>query len=164
MILKPYIPRPLRVQPHKILVPRGPLVLRVARQHALQAHAYALDVLHGRPAGRAEEVETDDAVAVDVGVDGDFADEGGGVWGRGGGGGEVGGGRGGGDVQEDDFGGFWWWGWGLACWGGGRDGWGRRTDGVVVAEAEAEAVGLVEVEGVGVEDLDVHLPLFEVVG
>jgi len=48
--------------------------------------------------------------------------------------------------------------------GGGRDGWGRRTDRVVVAEAEAEAVGLVEVEGVGVEDLDVHLPLFEVVG
>lgn len=40
----------------------------------------------------------------------------------------------------------------------------RRTNGVVLAEAEAEAVGLVEVEGVGVEDLDVHLPLFEVVG
>lgn len=82
MILKPYIPRPLRVQPHEILVPRGALVLRVARQHALQAHAHALDVLHGRPAGRAEQVEADDAVAVDVRVDGDFADEG-----RGGGGG-----------------------------------------------------------------------------
>ena len=38
------------------------------------------------------------------------------------------------------------------------------TDRIVGAEAEAEAVGLVFVEGVGVEDSDVHLPLFEVVG
>lgn len=83
MILKPDIPRPLRVQPHKVVVPGRPLVLRVARQHALQAHAHALDVLHGRPAGRAEQIETDDAVAVDVRVDGDFADDGRAVWGRG---------------------------------------------------------------------------------
>jgi len=129
MILKPYIPRPLRIQPHEILVPRGALVLRVARQHALQAHAHALDVLHGRPAGRAEEVEADDAVAVDVGVDGDSTDDGGA--GRGGGGGGVGGGGGGGggDVQEDDFGWFYWRG---LAWGG-MEGWIEGGEGSVGA-------------------------------
>lgn len=37
-------------------------------------------------------------------------------------------------------------------------------DGVVVGEAEAEPVVLVEVEGVGVEDADVELPFLQVVG
>lgn len=37
-----------------------------------------------------------------------------------------------------------------------------RTDGVFVAESELEAVGLVLVEWVLVQDLDVHLPLFQV--
>ena len=73
LIVKPYIPRPLRVPPHKVLVTRRPLVLTVPRQHALDAHAHALDVLHGAPAGAAEQVEADDAVGVDVRVHGDFA-------------------------------------------------------------------------------------------
>ena len=38
------------------------------------------------------------------------------------------------------------------------------TYGVVVAETEAETKCLVEVDGVGVQDADVHLPFFEVVG
>jgi hypothetical protein len=40
----------------------------------------------------------------------------------------------------------------------------RRTDWVVGAEVKVEAVGLVEVEGVVVEDADVDLPVLEVVG
>ena len=39
-----------------------------------------------------------------------------------------------------------------------------RLDGIAVREAEAQAVDLVEVEGVGVEDADVHLPFLQVVG
>ena len=37
------------------------------------------------------------------------------------------------------------------------------TDWVVCAKAEAESVTLVFVKGVGIEDLDVHFPLFQVV-
>ena len=73
MIIKPNIPRSLRVPPTEILVPLGSLVLIVARQHALDAHAYTLDVLHGAPALGAEQVEADDAVGVNVGVHRDDA-------------------------------------------------------------------------------------------
>lgn len=73
LIEKPDVPRPQRVPPHEILIPRRSLVLAVAGQHALDAHAHALDVLDGAPAGAAEEVEADDAVGVDVRVHGDFA-------------------------------------------------------------------------------------------
>lgn len=41
---------------------------------------------------------------------------------------------------------------------------GRITDGIVRAEAEAQPVGLAEVEGIRVKDADVHLPFFEIVG
>ena len=44
----------------------------------------------------------------------------------------------------------------------GKVGW--STYRVVVAEFEAETEYLVEVDGVVIEDLDVHLPFFEVVG
>ena len=74
MILKPYIPRSLRIPPHKFLIPGWPLVLRVPRQHALQTHTDALDILHRTPSRGTEEVEADDAVAVDVWVDGDVPD------------------------------------------------------------------------------------------
>lgn len=37
----------------------------------MDTHADAFNRLHRRPAGRAEEVEADDAVAIDVGVHGD---------------------------------------------------------------------------------------------
>ena len=79
IILKPNIPRPPLITRHKLLIPRGPFILGIRRQHALDAHADTLDRLHGRPAGTAEQVETDDAVAVDVRVDGDR--EGGCFWG-----------------------------------------------------------------------------------
>ena len=73
LINKPDIPRPLRVPPHKLLVSRRPLRLLIPRQHALNTHAHALDVLHRAPALVAEEIEADDAVAVDVGMKGDGA-------------------------------------------------------------------------------------------
>lgn len=57
----------------KVLVPLRALVLGVPRQHALQAHADALDVLHRTPSLLAEKVEADDAVRVDVRVDRDWA-------------------------------------------------------------------------------------------
>lgn len=44
----------------EVVVPLRPLRLVVAAQHALQAYAYAFDVVHGGPAG-AEKVETYDA-------------------------------------------------------------------------------------------------------
>ena len=64
------------------VVALGTDVLGVARQHALNRHADAFDALDGRPACRAEEVETDDAVGVDVGVNGDRASAIVGWWGR----------------------------------------------------------------------------------
>lgn len=41
---------------------------------------------------------------------------------------------------------------------------GKGTYGIITAEAETQTECLVQVDGVGVEDLDVHLPFFEVVG
>lgn len=51
---------------------------------------------------------------------------------------------------------------GAGCGGDERDL--GSLDGVIVGEAEAEPVDLVEVERVGVEDADVELPFLEVVG
>lgn len=68
MVVELNVPGPLPVCADELLVAGGPLVLGVARQHALQAHAHALDVLDGAPALLAEEVEADDAVGVDVRV------------------------------------------------------------------------------------------------
>lgn len=61
---------PQSVAPDKLLVSRRSLVLAVARQHALEAHAHALDVLHRTPALRSQKVKTYDAIGVDVRVDG----------------------------------------------------------------------------------------------
>lgn len=58
-----------RHTPTKVLVTRRSLVLGVPGQHALDAHAHAFHALHRRPAVRAEEIQTDDAVGVDVGMD-----------------------------------------------------------------------------------------------
>lgn len=63
----------LSVSSDKLLITRGPLVLGVAGQHALDAHADALGALDWAPALVAEKVEADDAVGVDVRVDGDRA-------------------------------------------------------------------------------------------
>lgn len=65
------ISRPLRVVSHKVLVSLWPLLLRVARKHTLQAHAYTLHVVYRRPARAVEQIEADDAVRVNVRVPGD---------------------------------------------------------------------------------------------
>jgi hypothetical protein len=65
------IPRSEAVRAYKVLVARRPLVLGVARQHALQAHADALDVLNGAPPLLAKQVETYDAIRVYVRVNRD---------------------------------------------------------------------------------------------
>lgn len=67
------VPGPQPVPPHKLLVAGRALVLGVAREHALYAHADTLDILHGAPALLAEEVEADEAVGVYVGMDRDRA-------------------------------------------------------------------------------------------
>ena len=68
MVEEVNIPWPSTVGSHKLRIALGPLVLGVAREHALQTHAHALDVLDGAPALLAEQVETYYAVGVDVRV------------------------------------------------------------------------------------------------
>jgi hypothetical protein len=65
------IPWPLRIIPDEILIPLRPLLLRITRQHALQTHTDALDIVDGRPTRAVEQVEADDAVGIDVRVPGD---------------------------------------------------------------------------------------------
>lgn len=67
---KTYVPRPLRVIPDKILIALRPLLLRITREHTLQAHAHALDIVDWGPTGAVEQVEADDAVGVNVWVPG----------------------------------------------------------------------------------------------
>lgn len=68
MVVEIDIPWPQSIAPDKVLVTRRAFILGVARQHALQGHAHALDILHWTPSLLAQEVETDDAVRVDVGM------------------------------------------------------------------------------------------------
>lgn len=68
MIVEIDVLGPLSVCADKVLVAWGALVLAVARQHALDAHAHTLDVLDGAPALRAEQVEADDAIGIYVRV------------------------------------------------------------------------------------------------
>lgn len=67
------IPRPFPITSHKLRVALWSFVFAVACQHALQGHAYALDVLHRTPARISEEVEADYAVGIDMWVNGDGA-------------------------------------------------------------------------------------------
>ena len=60
------------VASYKVLVTRRALVLVVARQHALDAHADTLDALDRAPALLAKQVEADDAVGVYVRVHRDW--------------------------------------------------------------------------------------------
>lgn len=71
IIVEADVPRTERVPPNELLIPGRSLVLGVPRQHALDAHADALDVLDGTPSLIAEKIQTDDAVRVDVRVDRD---------------------------------------------------------------------------------------------
>lgn len=70
VIVKLDVLRPCLVRADKVGVAFGPVVLCVAREHALDAHTYALDILYGAPARGAQEVQADDAVGVDVRVHG----------------------------------------------------------------------------------------------
>lgn len=68
MVVEIDVPRPQSVAPYELFVSRRPLILGVSCQHALQGHAHALNVLHRAPSLLAQQVETDDAVRVNVGV------------------------------------------------------------------------------------------------
>jgi len=68
VVIKINVPWSPSIISHKVFVAFWPLVLRIAGQHTLYAHAYALDILHGTPALGAEEVEADYAVGVNVWV------------------------------------------------------------------------------------------------
>lgn len=52
----------------KLFVTGRSFVAAVGGKHALEAHADALDCLDWGPAGGAQEIKADDAIAVDVGV------------------------------------------------------------------------------------------------
>jgi hypothetical protein len=58
------IPWPLRIVPYEVLIPGGPLLLRIAREHALQGDADALDIVYGAPTLAIKKVEANDAVGV----------------------------------------------------------------------------------------------------
>ena len=60
--------RPQSVGSDELFISRRSLVLCVPRQHALQTHADAFDILYGTPPLLAQQVETNDAVGVDVRV------------------------------------------------------------------------------------------------
>lgn len=56
----------LPVASDKFVIASRSLIERVARQHALDAHAYALCVLNWAPALAAQKVEADDSIRVNV--------------------------------------------------------------------------------------------------
>ena len=60
------IPWPLRIIFDKVLVPLRPLPPCIACKHALQTDAHAFNALYWRPALSVEEIETDNAVRVDM--------------------------------------------------------------------------------------------------
>lgn len=66
------ISRSLRVPPHKLLIPRRSLVLVVPREHTLQAHTYALNIVYRAPALLIQKIQAYYAVRVDVRMDGDM--------------------------------------------------------------------------------------------
>jgi len=60
------------VAPHEIGVINRPLILCVPCQHALQADAHALNIMHRTPRLPIQQIQTNDAVRIDVRVHGDF--------------------------------------------------------------------------------------------
>ncbi len=68
MVVEINIPGPPSIIGHETLVALRALILRIARQHALQAHADALYILDWRPPLLAQQIEADDAIRVDVGM------------------------------------------------------------------------------------------------
>lgn len=73
MIQELDVPWSLFVAAHKLLVAGRSLVLVVARQHALYAHAHTLGALHGAPPLVSQQIEAYDSVRVDVRVHGNWA-------------------------------------------------------------------------------------------
>lgn len=70
MIQKVDIPRPLAIVRHKVRIPRRPLGFIIPRQHTLYTDTNTLHIMHRAPALGIQQIETDDAVAVDVGMEG----------------------------------------------------------------------------------------------
>lgn len=70
MIIEVNVSRSQSVAFDELVVPRRSFVFLVASQHALYAHADALNVLHGTPALAAEQVQANYAIRVDVRVHG----------------------------------------------------------------------------------------------
>jgi hypothetical protein len=66
----------LCISPHEILITRRPLILRVAREHALNAHAHALHILDRTPPLATQQIQADNAIGVNMWMDGDWT-----VWG-----------------------------------------------------------------------------------
>jgi hypothetical protein len=60
------VSRPLRVVPYEALVARRSLVLCIAGQHALQTDTHALYVMYRRPPLTVKQIETYNAIRVDV--------------------------------------------------------------------------------------------------
>jgi hypothetical protein len=73
MIVEVDIPWSLPVCSNEVLVSWRPFRLRVARQHALYAHADRLDMLYRTPTLCPEKVKAYKSVRVDVGVERDWA-------------------------------------------------------------------------------------------
>lgn len=67
------IPNPAAVVGDKLTVTGRSLIARIGCQHALETHADTFNRLHRGPARRAQEIETDDPVTVDVRMHGDRA-------------------------------------------------------------------------------------------
>lgn len=66
MVVEIDVPGPQAVASDELFVARRPLILGIARQHALETHADTLDVLYRAPSLLSQEIEADDAVRVDV--------------------------------------------------------------------------------------------------
>ena len=67
------IARTPSIAPHKLLITWRPFVLHIPCEHTLYTHADTLDVLDGTPALSAQQIQTNDAVGVDVWMDWDWA-------------------------------------------------------------------------------------------
>jgi len=58
------------IVPNKLFISRRTFAFSVTREHALNAHADTLDILHRAPALLAQEIEAYVAVGVDMGMNG----------------------------------------------------------------------------------------------
>lgn len=63
------IPGPPSIVVDEIGITWGPFIPRVRSQHALDTHADALDGLNRRPPRGTQQIQADDAIAVDMGMD-----------------------------------------------------------------------------------------------